>query len=531
MLGNPRLLLILAAATVSWAGPRKPPSCRFATDYSASSILKNPSAFETDLLTWEGMFHQHNVSYNSVNGMTFDGTLLDPITGVHNVNGLHTFSAASKESLHIMILAHVIEGKKGAVQWILAAHGGGSNTERARSIAIDIIERKWTSYSSFNQTYPGFGGFLPWFAHTEFQTLAPTWDWVNRVPALDNGENMWAIYALIEALQSVKGNKYTELASKWQGYLSYLSTTMSKVFYRGNGRICAVTNIKDQSLQVDDPSQSYVCEGVDSSGNPFINDPFEGQQFMWYLYLFGSLNRTEKQALLEFKRPQLVSNDWSRPGYPIVTVQKGFWFSSHENWGLMQMPYTDVPLMQDIYSNMERVRTCDSQSKNLPGMFASINNSTDSNGQIIGYISNAGIPEIANQTIQELDVITPYSTMNMMITNKTIGLVWWHNMAIAKRMQNPYGSSESTRIDGTATSSFVSWDSKVTTVNGLLGGVTSLVRTRMQRDRIYKEFIDVVSQEWSRVFTRPLKGVDMPYCLPVSSVTDTGLNDFSSCSM
>jgi hypothetical protein len=33
---------------------------------------------------------------------------------------------------------------------------------------------------------------------------------------------------------------------------------------------------------------------------------------------------------------------------------------------------------------MERARTCDSQAKGLPGMFASINNSTDENGEIIG---------------------------------------------------------------------------------------------------------------------------------------------------
>jgi hypothetical protein len=26
--------------------------------------------------------------------------------------------------------------------------------------------------------------------------------------------------------------------------------------------------------------------------------------------------------------------------------------------------------------------------------------------------------------------------MNTMIVNKTVGLLWWHNMAIAKRMQS-----------------------------------------------------------------------------------------------
>lgn len=109
----------------------------------------------------------------------------------------------------------------------------------------------------------------------------------------------------------------------------------------------------------------------------FFNFRLTGQQFMWFLYFFGGLNATEKGALLSFKRPQLVAIDWSRPGFSNVTVQKGmffklncyptqfrlrvailtypsillglgFWFSSHENWGWMQLPYTDVPLMKCV---------------------------------------------------------------------------------------------------------------------------------------------------------------------------------------
>ncbi|TFK35374.1 hypothetical protein BDQ12DRAFT_635257 [Crucibulum laeve] len=508
----------------------QPVNCRFASRYTPTSILANPSPFEQALISWEGQFHQTNVSYNDFNGMTFDGTLLNSVTGVHDLAGLHTFSAASKESLHIMLLAHVVNGTPGAAQWILAANGGGSDAEKARKLAINILHKKWDTMNRFNATYPGFGGFLPWFAHSGSDPLAPTWDWVNRVPALDNGENIWAIYALIEALQSTGRKDYQVLASKWESYLNYLKKTAARIFYRGSGHICAVTTIANQSLPVNHPAQSYVCEGLNSGGNPFINDPYEGQQFMFFLQLYGGLNQSDIDALWEFKRPQLVSVDWSFPGYGSITVQKGFWFSSHENWGWMQLPYTDIPLMKTLFANMEKARTCNSQAKKIPGMYASINNSTDSNGQIIGYISNAGIPEIANQTVQELDVITPYSTMNTMLVNKTVGLVWWHNMVIAKRMQNIYGSSESTRVDGTATSAFVSWDSKMTTVNGLFGGVTSLVRTKMQREGVYRPFIDVVQREYTRVFGKvPIKGTGESICLPTVTVPDLGLVDFSSC--
>jgi hypothetical protein len=141
-----------------------PPPCRFASQWTPERIISSSQSFEDAVLYWEGKFHQHNVSYNAANGMTFDGTLLDMNTGVHRVEGLHTFSAASKESLHFMMLTHVIEGKPGAVRWILSGQGEDDlqNTEKARAVALGILQRKWKSYAQFNQTFPGFGGFLPW---------------------------------------------------------------------------------------------------------------------------------------------------------------------------------------------------------------------------------------------------------------------------------------------------------------------------------------------------------------------------------
>lgn len=65
------------------------------------------------------------------------------------------------------------------------------------------------------------------------------------------------------------------------------------------------------------------------------------------------------------------------------------------------------------------------------------------------------------------------------------------NMVTGKKMQNPYGSTESERVDGTAVSSFVSWDSKITTVAALLGGVSDLVKARMVKEKIYQDFIRV----------------------------------------
>lgn len=72
-------------------------------------------------------------------------------------------------------------------------------------------------------------------------------------------------------------------------------------------------------------------------------------------------------------------------------------------------------------------------------MYASVNNVTNpATGDVYGYISAAGIPSIANQTQQELDVITPYSVFPTVLFDKAVGMAWWRNMAIGKKMQSQY---------------------------------------------------------------------------------------------
>jgi len=124
------------------------------------------------------------------------------------------------------------------------------------------------------------------------------------------------------------------------------------------------------------------------------------------------------------------------------------------------MPYHDVsliqyvppPILQDyiftltllsrLDMNAERVRTCNSVVTHNPGMFASVNNSTDPvTGSIYGYVSNTGIPSVSRQTTFELDVITPYSVYPTVYLNKAVGLAWWRNIVAGKKMQSKYSWS------------------------------------------------------------------------------------------
>jgi hypothetical protein len=141
--------------------------------------LQDPSSFISDVLFWEGNFHQNNVSYNTFNGMSYDGTLLDETTGL--ATSKHPFSAASKEALQIMLYAHTIAGSPNAARFLSPENPGA-----APDIAVQIMTLKLKTYLQFNETFPGFGGFLPWYTGDSIN-ITPTWDWVNRVPALDNG--------------------------------------------------------------------------------------------------------------------------------------------------------------------------------------------------------------------------------------------------------------------------------------------------------------------------------------------------------
>jgi vacuolar-type H+-ATPase subunit B/Vma2 len=110
------------------------------------------------------------------------------------------------------------------------------------------------------------------------------------------------------------------------------------------------------------------------------------------------------------------------------------WQNSRE-----ELLYANNSELSRVFENAERVRTCNSVVTGLPGMFASVNNITNpSIGDVTGYISNAGIPSISNQTVQELDVITPYSVFPTILVNKSVGLAWWRNMVIAKKMQSEW---------------------------------------------------------------------------------------------
>lgn len=80
-----------------------------------------------------------------------------------------------------MVYAHAIRGDPGAAQFVYP-----QNVEDAPLIAAAYLSLKLKTYLKFNETYPGFGGFLPGFL-ADGTDIEPTPDWANRLSALDNG--------------------------------------------------------------------------------------------------------------------------------------------------------------------------------------------------------------------------------------------------------------------------------------------------------------------------------------------------------
>lgn len=208
--------------------------------------------------------------------------------------------------------------------------------------------------------------------------------------------------------------------------------------------------------------------------------------------------------------------------------QEGFWFSTHEQWKALLLPYfsEELELVTMLYHSAEVVRTINAVVTSSPGLLASINDVTNGSETIDDYISATGVPEVSSQQVFRTDVITPYGSYGLMLHNLSVGLCWYNNMLSARRMQNAYGSTEAINVNGTEISPLLTWDSKITTVLAMLGGVGAVVRNALMKEfddlygSSYNRFVYVLNREYKLVFEGRVKGRNIPLQLPNSNVPD-----------
>lgn len=256
----------------------------------------------------------------------------------------------------------------------------------------------------------------------------------------------------------------------------------------------------------------------------------------WTLYNY-SIN--ERDRLWTYKRARLVRDEYnttssSNDTIPKqVTVQRGFWFSSHEQWKYFYLPYRDIDLQNRLFINGEKVRVYDSAQNRIPGLFASVASDAKPGTYQVDYWSACGIQQIAFQPIEHRTVVTPYASFPVIMANESIGLAWYLNMLQGPAMQNLYGSTEASNIEGSSISPVITWDSKITTVVAMLSShLINVTRDVLHRERLYERFYNITQTEWSRVFgSTPLLGENLPWSLPSVAIprSSSGLPDFTQC--
>eukprot|EP01087_Luapelamoeba_hula_P010238 TRINITY_DN2706_c0_g1_i1.p1 TRINITY_DN2706_c0_g1~~TRINITY_DN2706_c0_g1_i1.p1 ORF type:complete len:330 (+),score=52.71 TRINITY_DN2706_c0_g1_i1:430-1419(+) len=327
------------------------------------------------------------------------------------------------------------------------------------------------------------------------------------------------IWSLMATALALRNHGYSALATRYDNYLALLRRNIVTVFYAGSGNISAVTTIKDTK------AAPYPGNYQFTSG--WLDDPYEGELFAFFMDLYGRWNNTaEREAIWIKKRAKLVRTQYNTPKNGPITVQQGFWFSSHEQWKYMELPYLDVPINRRVFLNGERARTWNSALLRIPGLFASVTDVRKGNGPM-NYTSALGIQSIASQVVAENTTITPYASFPVILADQAVGLVWYDNMLRGRRMQGRYGSTESAKVDGTEIAPVMTWDSKITTVLAMLGGITDMTRECLKRDNTYERFYTIVEREWTLKFPT-LEGEHLPFAHPSRELPQI-LSDFPDC--
>jgi len=102
-------------------------------------------------------------------------------------------------------------------------------------------------------------------------------------------------------------------------------------------------------------------------------------------------------------------------------------------------------------------------------------------------------------------------------------------------MQSAFGSTEAINVNGTEISPLTTWDSKITTVLAMLGGVGPVVERGLRAERdhsadqsAFDRFVSVANREHALVFGRleDVKGDEFDFMVPNVAIPTDKLSDW-----
>eukprot|EP00437_Effrenium_voratum_P007366 CAMPEP_0181437902 /NCGR_PEP_ID=MMETSP1110-20121109/21625_1 /TAXON_ID=174948 /ORGANISM="Symbiodinium sp., Strain CCMP421" /LENGTH=621 /DNA_ID=CAMNT_0023561557 /DNA_START=42 /DNA_END=1907 /DNA_ORIENTATION=+ len=492
--------------------------CRFAHKFQGAD-WHDPEVqeeFLANALVAESRFYtEPGLSFDPDSGMTMDGIGLDLTTGEAVPDTRRQFSAASKEALHLSIIAVALQPLEDAKPELRKLLPLAYDTEKA----LDVLERKVKSLEDFDAEFPAFGGFLPWFcprgineqgnckgADETFTSIAPMKAWSNSLPGLDNGQLAFGTAALVHVLEKRAGesSRFAKLAERWNGRLQRMKDSVVNLFYEGagSGQVRSIATLRDVKVDAaTSPGNAYNDAGY------VLWDAFEGEMIVLFMDLLGDWKdypnaEEEKAKIWRVKAQHVFPLGYAGPNNQTMVLQKGFWFSSHEQWKTLQMPYLDIPIVKHLFTNGEFARVSFSKKRGLNGLIASVNapGGTTCDADSGRYCSALGIQTLAERPIFTDHVLTPYGAFPTILVDRAAGLAWYNHMLSMPRAQTPLGSIEAFTQDGQEVAPIVTWDSKATTALAMLGGSGDLVSAYMAKENVLEGFTSRVKNMYDAVF-------------------------------
>jgi hypothetical protein len=459
-----------------------------------------------DLLLKEANFLQTGVGVNAVTGLSHDGIRLNSHT-LEPLGQPTRFSAASKESLHLNVLAKAILNDPQA-QLLMS----GGDVASVLPHALNLLELKITSYENFDTEHPAFGGFLPWFVSEDRGngvSVYPLNGWESRLPALDNGQLAWSIFLVYKSLYKMN---YNDLALRYERRLQKMAANAKNLFFDPiRNVISGVSRFVDHN---GNPDSSLLPEQLNYIKDSYgLTDSYEGELMAAFMTLFShDLSATEKHAIWANKF--INTRNYTTTFGETLTVIEGWAFSSHEQWKFLVLPYLDNKEARDLYLNGEKVRADYSNKHQFRGFFASVNDPD------LNYVSLLGVQAVASETNVSNHVAAPYATFPMLladhINRSNTGLNWLRNISAYDKMFGAFGMTESYNTNTFAIAPLLTWDGKVLTNLAMMGGVFRETREFMIEEGIYLPFMALIETEYAKIDS-PVEGLDLAISNPLTT--------------
>lgn len=105
------------------------------------------------------------------------------------------------------------------------------------------------------------------------------------------------------------------------------------------------------------------------------------------------------ETIWEGKRAKLQAVNYTTKANVTITVERGFWFSAHEQWKNLFLPYQLSSTYRRVFRNNERARTWNSRDKGVPGLYAAVTGTAYSNKDSLKYYADCGLPEVSFQKV------------------------------------------------------------------------------------------------------------------------------------